>query len=111
MQSKSAQAAVRGGKRKRNSADPAADGESVLREFVKSAKAASGGPQTKEKLSGLSRRTASLFCASSSKAQRPLPAAPKTKEKLSGLSRRKRVCFARVPQKWNNILRKLEVRK
>jgi hypothetical protein len=79
MQSKSAQAAVRGGKRKRNSADPAAGGESVLREFVKSAKAASGGPQTKEK--------------------------------LSGLSRRKRVCFARVPQKWNNILRKLEVRK
>jgi hypothetical protein len=47
MQSKSAQAAVRGGKRKRNSADPAADGESVLREFVKIAKAASGGPQNK----------------------------------------------------------------
>ena len=32
---KSAQAAVRGTKRKRNSADLAADGESVVREFLK----------------------------------------------------------------------------
>jgi hypothetical protein len=86
MQSKSAQAAVRGGKRKRNSADPAAGGASVLREFLKSAKAASGGPKQKRNSADLAAGRRVCFARARQKRKGRFRRPPKQKRNSADLA-------------------------